>query len=152
MRRCQTTKFDQWQNYWCHKSKFRPHALLSPSDWSVLYHGHSVPLMGWILIKPSNKLQAAGVGDKTFFSFQAKCRSFVNIQYLVSWRYCASTSQASWSYINIYKYFYVHFEKFTIPWDTRAAFSLPIEHARRSSMTPHWADTCWMNMGQLLQP
>ena len=31
-------------------------------------------------------------------------------------------------------------------------FSLPVEHANHGTPGPHWAHTCWMVMGQWLQP
>ena len=36
--------------------------------------------------------------------------------------------------------------------DTRAAFSLPAEHARHDTTDLRWARTCWMVMGQWFRP
>ena len=43
------------------------------------------------------------------------------------------------------------FKIFPMLWDTCAAFSYPIEHARHDTLDPHWARTCWTVMGQWLQ-
>ena len=37
-------------------------------------------------------------------------------------------------------------------WDTRAAYSLPVEHVRPGTITLHWVYICWMVMGRWLQP
>ena len=36
--------------------------------------------------------------------------------------------------------------------DIRAAFSLPVEHARHDTTDLHWSRTCWMVLGQWLRP
>ena len=45
-----------------------------------------------------------------------------------------------------------HLKKFLMLWDTRANFSLRVEHARHDTTIPHWTLMCCMVIGQWLQP
>ena len=130
------------------------HAPLSPSNWSALYWGCGSPVMSWILLKANNGLQTSRVGDRRFFRFKR------NVQHLwtaITWHHLNDITHQQvvpfnqWSrFSNI---FLVHLKIFLVLRDTRAALSLPVEHARHDTMDPQhaqWTRTCWMVMGQWL--
>ena len=126
-------------------------APLSPSNWCALHRGRA-PAMSWILLKANNGLQTSGWAIKDFSVLSEMCSICeqplhgIILMILHTNKWCLLISD---------KKFQIFFEsiwKFPALRDTRTALSLPVEHARHDTMEPHWARTCWMVMGQWLEP
>ena len=128
-------------------NNLKPQALPTRSNWSVLYQGRGLPVTSWILLKANNGQQAWGVGDKRFFRFkQIAYHLWTAIK-----QHCLndSTHQQVMRFNQGSRFANIFTSPFKISpmlRDTRAGFSLPVEHARHDTTDLHWPRMCWMVM------
>ena len=136
---CETTRYASAALLWC--AKWNEILIITAPFYNAYRSNCNQNLISVCTLKMSmwNK------------NMQAICVAFVNSHYTASSKcYYTSTSHVS-SVIKICKGFISPFKKFPMFWDTRSAFSVPVEHARHDTTDPHWTRARWMVMGQVLQ-